>query len=197
MNINDFEVDLSEVREGYLCKIFDRQILLMEKYKDIEGMPAWPLNLDSKMDQVWLKDFLWRLTEELAEAREAWLKKDMMHTYEELIDYLHFATELLILSGLTYMDVMSIDKMYERKGNFDGTMLETIYLFGLAGNHLKNKKWKQSEVLTDKTNYWDALIRAYNKGLQLLSESGLSGRDVLEIYFKKAEVNKFRQGSLY
>jgi len=200
MNIKDFESTEKDVKD-VIGKIFKRQRELMEKYSIIEGIPSWPLNIDLKESQVWLKDFLWRCTEELTEAWEAYLDDNMEHFHEELIDYLHFATELCILSGINETDVDNIDgeiAIDEVGDNVKAKMFGVIYELGLVGNLLKNKKWKQTQILTDIKKYRSYLITAYNTGLNLLMDCcGLSADDIYNFYFKKSEVNKFRQRSKY
>ena len=60
-----------------LRAIFDRQKELMEKYHDIEFKSGLmqtedcPVNLDDKRGQARIKDFSWRITEEVGEALDA------------------------------------------------------------------------------------------------------------------------------
>ena len=75
MNINHA---VEEKIEGDLLKaIFDRQKSLMGKYHDIELKSGLlqtedcPVNLDDKRGQARIKDFSWRVTEELGEALDA------------------------------------------------------------------------------------------------------------------------------
>ena len=104
-----------EVIGDGLKAIFDRQKELMAKYHDIElrsGLMQTedcPVKLDDKRGQARIKDFAWRVTEEVGEALDAYYQNDMVHFAEELIDGLHFLTELTILSGLDY-PIMIKDK---------------------------------------------------------------------------------------
>ena len=60
-----------------LKAIFERQRELMEKYHDIELKSGLlqtedcPVNLDDKRGQARIKDFSWRITEEVGEALDA------------------------------------------------------------------------------------------------------------------------------
>ena len=60
-----------------LKNIFKRQKELMEKYHDIELKSGLlqtedcPVNLDDKRGQARIKDFAWRITEEIGEALDA------------------------------------------------------------------------------------------------------------------------------
>ena len=73
----------------------------------------------------------------------------------------------------------------------------TVEELSEATNCLKNKQWKQSEVLTDKEHYYEELIDAIHFLVELLITSGLDARSTALIYLKKNEVNKFRQRSNY
>jgi len=108
VNINDFE-DPQVPKTGLLEAIFEAQHALMGQYIAIEeanGLlqtPECPVDLDSPRGQARLKDFAWRITEELGEALEAKrVHEDIPEHYnEELIDALHFLTEFTLLVGLS------------------------------------------------------------------------------------------------
>jgi hypothetical protein len=112
VNINEFEAP-QVPSFGLLDNIFSEQHSLMEKYIGIEAdnhllhTPDCPVDLDSPKGQARLKDFAWRITEELGEALEACrVHPDLPdHNREELIDSLHFLTEFTILAGMTPQDV--------------------------------------------------------------------------------------------
>jgi hypothetical protein len=137
MNIND--VEFQDRGGDMLEEIFARQRELMEKYHVIEAKngllqtPDIPVNLHDAKGQARLKDFAWRITEELGEAM----------------------------------------------------------------NCLKNKPWKQTQMLTDVKHYYEELADAFHFFVELCILSGLNARDLYELYFRKSEVNKFRQRSNY
>lgn len=133
MNINDVDVPIENLPDCLLTDIFKRQRELLEKYRDIEGLPELPVDIDTKEGQRILKDFKWRVVEELGEA----------------------------------------------------------------ANCLKNKPWKQTHVLTDREHYYEELIDAFHFFIELFLVLGLSPEEVWTLYFKKQEVNKFRQRSNY
>lgn len=66
-----------------------------------------------------------------------------------------------------------------------------------AGNCLRNKAWKQSQVPCDIDHFQEELADALHFVIQLFIELGLTAEEVCGLYFKKAEVNKFRQRSKY
>lgn len=128
-----------DVIDDRLSKIFDRQRELMEKYHEIEKKNELlttelvPVDLNSAKGQQRLKDFAWRITEELGEAM----------------------------------------------------------------NCLKNKPWKQTHMLTDVDHYVEELIDGFHFYIELLILSGIDEKSLFDIYFRKSEVNKFRQRSRY
>ena len=115
-----------EVAGDKLIAIFNRQMELMNKYHDIEKRSgllqteSCPVNINDKKGQARIKDFAWRITEEVGEALDAHVADDFEHTVEELIDGLHFLTELTILSGNTPNDIV-----YDNKNGND--LLLTLY----------------------------------------------------------------------
>lgn len=133
MNIKDVEVPVESIPDCLLTDIFRRQQELLDKYRDIEGLPDLPIDIDTKEGQRILKDFKWRIVEELGEA----------------------------------------------------------------ANCLKNKPWKQTHILTDRDHYLEELIDAFHFFIELFIVLDLSPQDVWALYFKKQEVNKFRQRSQY
>ena len=125
MNVNDAEKE--QISGDKLDAIFARQRELMEKYHDIEKAKGLlqtediPVNIDDHLGQARLKDFAWRVTEELGEAmnclknkpwKQTQMETDRTHYEEEIIDALHFFIELCILSGF---DAESLTDMYLAK----------------------------------------------------------------------------------
>lgn len=88
-----------------LQEIFDRQASLMHKYEEIEEQngllqtPDIPVDLNDRFGQARIRDFAWRMTEELGEALEALHDGRLADHHEELADALHFLAELTILTG--------------------------------------------------------------------------------------------------
>ena len=126
MNIKDIDKNKKEV----ICRledVFKRQKELMAKYHEIEKKNGLlqtdkvPVDINSHMGQQRLKDFAWRVTEELGEAmnclknkpwKQTHFQTDLDHYYEEISDAFHFFIELCILSGL---DAEDLYQLYYRK----------------------------------------------------------------------------------
>jgi len=206
MNIQDV-VDVPDSMQ-FLRDIFKTQEDLAIKYKDIEGIPDWPFDINNYEHQAWIKDFLWRSTEEVAEALEALELGHKEHYLEELSDALHFIVEALILAGVDSKHRFS--NLEEMVNNIKGTItekstdhsinegsLDYIKHLGLVGNTLKNKKWKKTQVLTDYNKFEHIANKSFTKLIVLFVISGCEAKDIYELYYKKSQVNKFRQNTNY
>jgi len=186
--------------------LLDRQRELVDKYKGIEGMPVLPMDIDTKESQIWVKDFLWRVTEELMEAYEGQDHKE--HYMEELSDALHFYLEIYILiDNRPKFDDELLNSMIFSASTYDEeisstatqlTMFNVIYHLGLVGNFLRNKKWKQTQVFVDRDRFHEELDLGFNDLIWLIVRSGIKSKyDLLNLYYKKFQVNQFRQRSKY
>lgn len=217
MNINHAIVE--EVTGDKLQAIFTRQKSLMDKYHDIELRSGLlqtedcPVNLDDKRGQARIKDFSWRVTEELGEALDAKATKD--HYQEELIDGLHFLTELTILAGKDYHNILpegtalyhndrledlveNAKECISQKGNnLDYWVSKFIENLGMMCNCLKNKPWKQSMMKTDQNAFYGLLAEVWVLYITLLVVSGMDADSIAITYLKKSQVNQFRQRSNY
>lgn len=202
MNITDAPEHEGEVPEeedilGVLIKL---QGNLGERYKDIECksgvgysivLNSGAFHLDHPNHQAMIKDLMWRVIEELAEAEEAACLKGVKspHHLEELIDALSFLLELMYYTECTgYSYAPSSDIAY----NYS---LETF--LGLVGNTLKNKPWKQSPVRTDVKLFYFYLHLAYNRLIQDFKDIGISYQEVFKLYTKKHHVNNWRIDTNY
>lgn len=217
MNINHATVE--EVTGDKLQAIFTRQKSLMDKYHDIELKSGLlqtedcPVNLDDKRGQARIKDFSWRVTEELGEALDAKATKD--HYQEELIDGLHFLTELTILAGKDYHNIIpegtalyhndrledlveNAKECISRKGdNLNYWVSKFIENLGMMCNCLKNKPWKQSMMKTDREAFYSRLSEVWVLYITILVVSGMNADSIAITYLKKSQVNKFRIRSAY
>lgn len=214
MNIKDAISE--EVTKDPLQAIFDRQKELMDKYHDIEAKSGLlqtsdcPVNLDDKKGQARLKDFAWRITEELGEALDSlYVDRDRDHFKEELVDGLHFLTEFSILAGFTpdvianYLlshnaleSLFDIPKL-QYLNTLENFVTRFIQKLGMTCNCLKNKPWKQSQMLTDKNIFYERLMETWRVYFYILFYAFDDYNEVVDTYLKKSQVNKFRQRSNY
>jgi len=66
-----------------------------------------------------------------------------------------------------------------------------------AGNCLRNKAWKQSQVPMDMDHFLEELSDSVHFLIQLYIELGLGPDEFASLYFRKARVNTFRQDTKY
>lgn len=218
MNVNHVE-SVKTYPKRVLHAIFAKQEEVMPKYHEIEKKNGlcqtdmMPFNLHDRHCQARIKDFLWRTTEELAESLEVVMSDNnefgMDHIIEEIIDAIHFHTENCIQCGITADDILmgnTLDYVLNDLVEFhtqnivsaESLFLNTIISLGLAGNCLKNKPWKQDHKLTDIEKFKKIMVKAYIDLLTILSVAyRLDEKDIFDMYFRKNEVNKFRQRSGY
>lgn len=137
MNVNDFD---NRLPDGDLLKIiWARQEELVLKYEPIEEanlktiLPKGAFDLNDCRSQQRLKDFAWRITEELGEAMNCLKNKpwkvtqmttDETHYREELVDALHFFIELLMHSGF---EPESLTRMYLNKSDVNRFRIRSRY----------------------------------------------------------------------
>ena len=208
MNITHAKKEV--VEKESLKAIFDRQKELMDKYHDIELKSGLlqtedcPVNLDDKKGQARIKDFAWRITEEIGEALDALDEEEgesgLLHFHEELIDGLHFLTEMTILSGYDLPSYYTLEELIKNNtSEFElnyHIRLHVRYL-GMMCNCLKNKPWKQTMMKTNKENFYFHLKLVWFNYISILTSQGFTEEDITDIYLRKSQVNQFRQRSNY
>ena len=202
-----------------LAAIFNRQKELMAKYHHIEARSGLlqtedcPVNLDDRRGQARIKDFSWRVMEELGEALDA--KSHTDHYQEELIDGLHFLTELTILAGRDYDTIIPKDIPMFHEDHLED-LVETarneltahtddlnywvsrfVEQLAMMCNCLKNKPWKQSMMKTDREAFHGRLTNAWVCYITILVISGMNSLSIADTSLRKSQVNQFRQRSNY
>ena len=195
-----------------LRAIFDRQKELMEKYHDIEFKSGLmqtedcPVNLDDKRGQARIKDFAWRITEEIGEALDAIENESgesaLLHFHEELVDGLHFLTEMTILTGYDLTEYTTLKDLIE-EGRYrncytlNDLVSDHVMYLGMMCNCLKNKPWKQSMMKTNKENFYKHLKLVWSNYVAILTSQDLTEEEITDLYLRKSQVNQFRQRSNY
>lgn len=195
-----------------LRAIFDRQKELMEKYHDIEFKSGLmqtedcPVNLDDKRGQARIKDFAWRITEEIGEALDAIENESgesaLLHFHEELVDGLHFLTEMTILTGYDLPEYTTLKDLIEEGTYRDCYTLndlvsDHVMYLGMMCNCLKNKPWKQTMMKTNKENFYKHLKLVWSNYIGILTSQDLTEEEITDLYLRKSQVNQFRQRSNY
>lgn len=222
VNVTDVDQSLPEWVPGNdrLDLIFQEQHKLIEKYHPIEDKSALmhtrlcPVAIDDRFGQARLKDFAWRITEELTEYTTA--TEGQQHAHEELGDVCHFLIELIILSNLNPIKLVSkeffktephlncklewcfnrIQDDHHYVGKIDATY-RVIESLGLAMNCLKQKPWKQTHIATDIKKYNKYITWTWNCFIRLCIEEHITPHQLFRLYFLKNKVNQFRINSKY
>jgi len=74
---------------------------------------------------------------------------------------------------------------------------DITYYLQIARNTLKNKPWKQTEMMTDLNQYEKALCNATMALFKFFYFAGFTKESIYLIYYKKNKVNQFRIKSNY
>lgn len=221
VNIEDFKEP--KIKGDKLDAIFKRQKELMKKYHVIEATSGLlqtyniPVDLDDAKVQARIKDFAWRCTEELMEAMDAYQHKT--HLGEEIADAFHFLVELVILAGFSAKDIVKgvylkeiqdksptedkLDVLYREAGTtgYGAVLFDTVMWFlislGMTCHCLKNKPWVKTQRVTDKEEFKKRLCFAFRRFIYICIMAGIDAESLYGLYFRKSEVNKFRQRSQY
>ncbi len=204
MNVDDVRKRMPG--KNPLKEMFERQKELMTKYHEIEkknrvGSGAIlpdRFDIDDPRCQYICKDFAWRITEELTECMDA-PSDHQEHIWEEAADALHFLLELYLMVGLNEDSFPSLDDLFDQEIRVyrDRVFIRFIVTLGLAMNCLKNKPWKQTQVETDAPRFLGLLKTLLSLWAQFAMSLQMISEDAYDYYFKKSEVNRFRQRSRY
>lgn len=76
-------------------------------------------------------------------------------------------------------------------------MWDVTYHLNIARNFLKNKPWKQSQMMTDEIKFQAEIVEGFISLAGLYNMLGLNSSDLFHIYFKKNQANAFRIRSNY
>lgn len=98
-----------------LDKVFMLQRTFMDMLREHDRIPEYPLDLETKAAQRLIKETVWNLVEELAEASYTLKNRmhrltdarelDFEHYKEELGDAFAYLLEICILSGISAQDL--------------------------------------------------------------------------------------------
>lgn len=295
MDSRDFHQEPKEITDGkYLEEIYSLQKQLIDGYVKIEGLPPYPLDVNTKKSQTLIKDFVGRVIEELAEGYESLLQvqelteanyswaikldrdkfiqclNHLQNAGEEMADAMHFMTELLIycniqpediksyilknypnsdkvqkltsdnvialamIQGLAYIketldgllpeekNLVDLIQIYEDLDQeedmpimdrrlltcgymynpqlylmFRNMMWDVTYHLNIARNFLKNKPWKQSQMMTNEIGFQEEIVKGFISLMGLFLMMGITDTNLYFMYFRKNLVNQFRQKSNY
>ncbi len=213
MNVDDItsdEIPTIGPEDDLFELIFRRQHALAQRYMEIEARNGmlqtrdFPVNIDDRMGQARLKDFFWRVTEELTEAVDAARGHAHIpnHTIEELADALHFLVEAHLLAGIQWHDFgdNALDwhmGSVETPASLEAAVYACIHEIGCASNCLKQRPWKQTHQLVDRERFRASLQASMVHLLAAFKYCLLGPEEVFKIYWRKSAVNEFRMRSNY
>lgn len=277
MDIRDIKDRVPMIEDGSgMERMFGLQATLLQHYQEIEKMPPYPISLNSKKDQILLKDFIGRVTEEMAEAMESFLKMyemceanerdgiipHLQNFNEEIGDSKHFLLETFIYINISAEDILDYYDVLLKKLNLHDAfwyggkdllktclalakhinvheglytsdyrigaytiipdnelkdeflrggrsvsiptlerleilMWRVTYCLNISRNYLKNKPWKQTEMVTDSNRFQISMMEAWLAYYRVLDFIGMTPDSIFTVYFKKNMVNLFRIKSKY
>lgn len=271
LDIRDIKEEVVYPELSALDVMFRLQKVLVDHYVGIEGLPEYPIDINTRNAQVLVKDFIGRIIEELGESWESMeimmdmkdnpLNNDdrtlliphLQNFNEELADALHFWLELMVFINFTpteikvkimnqygvsllpkigvletlfyyakqFNDANYPDKAYPAYMVLRDADVKDLFLMGgrkigtkrvnimkqmlwditfslqIARNTLKNKPWKQSEMMTDEGLFYDKVWEATFNMFIFFDFAGLTPESLYHIYYKKNMVNQFRIKSKY
>lgn len=148
-------------------QMFSMQKEILKSYIAIEGLPEYPIDINSKSGQKLLKGFVQRYTEELSEAfdelemafeamsenNQKGAQENIRNYNTEIADSMHFLLEILIYTGME--EEMIMEKLCNQLnehgyGNIiqEGDCLRTLIDTGVFLNNLAgyNKKGVNSQA---------------------------------------------------
>lgn len=218
MNINDISEKNIPIMDNFWNDVFKIQHNLIIKYNEIElkvmgiELLYGPINyfhIDNQVVQLKIKEYLWRISEELGESYECIQNAedensiDIKHQLEELSDGLHFFVELLIKLNYNPKEIYPLEfikKTYDRlykNWNQEEFYLNAFTSLAKIGNCLKNKPWKQSQMQTDR-QYMYSKIKEFSEWFMFIFfHNNFSINNIFNIYSRKSQVNQFRQNTNY
>ena len=128
-----------------LQSIFQKQQGLIDRYHGIEVINGLvlchesPVDLSDRFGQAKLRDYAWRMTEELTEASWSLDKKLGWTDFcEELVDALHFLVELCIHAGITPDDLHNGSEHIDRLEGLYSMAFSHYYQWGEANGYEVN-----------------------------------------------------------
>lgn len=175
--------------EDVLSYIYGRQLSIVNRYIEMGKIPFnYPLNLESRDEQQFMRELLGYLIEELSEAYEIYCKMvtlqyqqqgdtvktkeylvDMLYKYnEELADILHFSLEIMLYSNInpddinvyyrTLLQELGLDESYYFDGNTLSTILQYARHCNIQRRIYSDKQFRLSYCIIKKDELKDDFI---------------------------------------
>lgn len=124
-----------------------------------------------------------------------WLENIFARQEELLGEYQRIEMDNLpcIVPGTIPVEIDSYTGQHMIKERLYNCMIEIAEVVDC----MKNKAWKQTMVKTDVRHLMEEMVDALHFYVEACILIGIKPKDLYELYFRKSEVNKFRQRSKY
>lgn len=170
---------------------------LIDQFHPIEvasGLLAdnnFPVDIETPSGQHLIRDFAWRITEEITEAlrshNEGFPRDQIL---EEVIDAFQFWIELCWLVELS-PNVVNDTSQPIHGSAFRLACLNFIEDLGMAVNLLKNKPWKK-KLQPVPHAFLPQIAGLYGRFIGIAGSLGFSPDEFYAAYFRKAQINQER-----
>lgn len=80
---------------------------------------------------------------------------------------------------------------------FKPMLWDVTHHLNIARNFLKNKPWKQSQMMTNEQAFQESIVKAFNAMMGLFYAMGLDYKSIYLLYYRKNLSNQFRIRSKY
>ena len=213
MNILNYD----EIQITSLKEVIEKQKEIMIAFEPDLEKRIKEFDIDIPEDQMLLKDFLLtRVVEEITEASIALNKDHYEHFKEEIVDVFNFLIEAAILlnkikepiEALNHYNYICPERpdafleiqnnlKYSYIRNIRSKMFDLIEAIGDFTNKLKLRPWRESQYPVDILSLNECYKSIWNSFIILLEYGHISLEDLLKVWSRKYQVNKFRIESNY
>ena len=213
MNILNYD----EIQITSLKEVIEKQKEIMMAFEPDLEKRIKEFDIDIPEDQMLLKDFLLtRVVEEITEASIALNKDHYEHFKEEIVDVFNFLIEAAILLNKIKEPIEALNRYnytcperpdafleiqnnlkYSYIRNIRSKMFDLIEAIGDFTNKLKLRPWRESQYPVDILSLNECYKSIWNSFTILLEYGHISLEDLLKVWSRKYQVNKFRIESNY
>ena len=213
MNILNYD----EIQITSLKEVKKKQKEIMMAFEPDLEKRIKEFDIDIPEDQMLLKDFLLtRVVEEITEASIALNKDHYEHFKEEIVDVFNFLIEAAILLNKIKEPIEALNRYnytcperpdafleiqnnlkYSYIRNIRSKMFDLIEAIGDFTNKLKLRPWRESQYPVDILSLNECYKSIWNSFIILLEYGHISLEDLLKVWSRKYQVNKFRIESNY
>jgi len=136
--------------------------------------------MEETMDQILEEDSLFRMMDR---------QKELMEKYHQI----EKETQPCVVPSQVPVSLNSREGQHQIKQRIHWCIEELAEAMGT----LKNRPWKQTMMETDEDHFKEEMADALHFFLEACILAGISALELANLYFRKSEVNRFRQRSNY